>query len=127
MEAEKPNMEVMETRKTVLEPEHPGTLTSLANLHTRIRDYGRMMETSKTAFGPRHPDTLTGMAYLTSTYIPEPRTMNEGRKLEVQVMEKSKTVLAGPEHPDTLTGMANLASTYWNQGLWPEAGSWKCK
>ncbi|KAK4161917.1 kinesin light chain [Cladorrhinum sp. PSN259] len=39
----------------------------------------------------------------------------EAEKLEVQVMEISKTKL-GADYPDTLTSMANLALTYMNQG-----------
>ena len=44
----------------------------------------------------------------------------EAEKLQVQVMETTKTVL-GPEHPDTLASINNLALTYWNQGRWTEA------
>jgi tetratricopeptide (TPR) repeat protein len=44
----------------------------------------------------------------------------EAAKLQVQVMETSKTKL-GADHPDTLKSMNNLASTYMEQGRWLEA------
>ena len=48
-EAEKLDVQVMETRKTVLGPEHPDTLTSMANLAStyRIRDDGRRRKSWK--------------------------------------------------------------------------------
>ena len=68
----------METRKRVLGPEHPHTLTSMNNLATIYQHQGRwteaekllvqVMETRKTVLGPEHPDTLTSMAELASTY-----------------------------------------------------------
>ncbi|KAI8624325.1 P-loop containing nucleoside triphosphate hydrolase protein [Xylariaceae sp. FL1651] len=118
-------------RKTVLGPEHPDTLTSMANLASTYSNQGRwkeaeslevqVMETWKMVLGPEHPDTLTSMANLASIYWNQGR-WKEAESLEVQVMETWKTVL-GPEHPDTLTSMANLASTYSNQGRWKEAES----
>ncbi|KAN0083774.1 kinesin light chain 3 [Elaphomyces granulatus] len=59
------------------------------------------------------------MASLASTYWNQGRG-TEAEKLDVQVMETSKTVL-GSEHPDTLTSMASLATTYQYQGRWTEA------
>ncbi|KAK8071290.1 hypothetical protein PG997_011493 [Apiospora hydei] len=127
--AEKLFMEVMETRKQKLGPDHPSTLTSMANLASTYRNQGRweaaekleveVMETRKQKLGPDHPSTLTSMANLASTY------RNQGRweaaeKLEVEVMETRKQKL-GPDYPDTLTSMANLASTYRNQGRWEAA------
>src|SRR5438477_6170924 len=60
-----------------------------------------------------------GMAKLGRTYKDQGR-WEEAEKLEVEVMETSKTKL-GADHPSTLTSMANLASTFWNQGRWEEA------
>ncbi|KAN0066948.1 hypothetical protein V8E54_014872 [Elaphomyces granulatus] len=128
-EAEKLFVQVMETRKTLLGPEHPDTLTSMANLASTYRNQGRwteaeklevqVMETRKAVLGPEHPDTLTSMASLASTYWNQGR-WTESEKLGVQVMERRKTAL-GPEHPDTLSSIANLACTYRNQGRWTEA------
>jgi hypothetical protein len=47
------------------------------------------------------------MANLASTYRDQGR-WDEAEKLEVQVIETSKTKL-GVDHPSTLTSMANLA------------------
>ncbi|KAN0076607.1 hypothetical protein V8E54_006749 [Elaphomyces granulatus] len=129
VEAEKLEVQVMETRKTVLGPEHPDTLTSMANLASTFRNQGQwteaeklevqVMETRKTVLGPEHPDTLDSMQNLASTFWGQGR-WTEAEKLFVQVMETSKTVL-GPEHPDILDTMHNLASTYREQGRWAEA------
>jgi hypothetical protein len=50
------------------------------------------------------------MANLASTYRSQGR-WEEAEKLEVQVMDMSKTKL-GADHPDTLTSMNNLAFTW---------------
>ncbi|KAM0362811.1 hypothetical protein ACHAPK_011498 [Fusarium culmorum] len=128
-DAESLFVEVMETRKTKLGPDHPDTLTAMANLASTYRDQGRwadaeslqvqVVETRKRKLGAEHPDTLTIMANLASTY------WNQGRWTDaelLQVMEKFKKKL-GANHPDTLTAMENLAFTYWNQGRWTDAES----
>ncbi|KAK1775995.1 hypothetical protein QBC45DRAFT_480219 [Copromyces sp. CBS 386.78] len=128
-EAEKLDMQVMETRKVKLGADHPSTLTSMGNLASTFWNQGRweeaeklevqVMETSKAKLGADHPDTLTSMANLASTYRSQGR-WEEAEKLEVQVMEMSKAKL-GADHPSTLTSIANLALTYKNQGRWGEA------
>ncbi|KAE8392857.1 hypothetical protein BDV23DRAFT_192368 [Aspergillus alliaceus] len=110
-------------------PEHPNTLTSMANLASTFWKQGRwneaekleleVLETRKAVLGAEHPDTLTSMANLAATYRNQGR-WNEAEKLLVQVVEKSKTVL-GTEHPSTLRSMGDLAGTYWDQGRWSEA------
>jgi hypothetical protein len=77
-DAEKLEVVVIETRKTVLGVDHPSTLTSMANLASTYSNQGRwddaeklevqMIETRKTKLGADHPDTLTNMANLASTY-----------------------------------------------------------
>jgi len=116
-------------RKDLLGPEHPDTLTSMADLASTYRNQGRwkeaeglevqVMETRKRILGQEHPDTLKSMSNLAWTYWNQGR-WKEAEGLEVQVMETSKIVL-GQEHPDTLTRMANLAVTYEDQGRWKEA------
>ena len=113
-----------ETLMTVLGPEHPDTLTSMANLASIYRGQGRwkkaeslgvqVMEIRKTVLGPEHPRTLTSIANLASTYWNQGR-WKEAESLEVQAMDTSKTVL-GLEHPGTLTCMANLAYTWKSLG-----------
>src|SRR5438477_9418238 len=87
-EAEKLEVQVMETRKTKLGADHPSTLTSMANLASTYRNQGRggegeklnarEMETSKTKLGADQPYTLTSMANLASTY----RNQGRGEKAE---------------------------------------------
>ena len=60
--------------------------------------------------GQEHKDTLSSIAMVGSVHRARGR-WEDAEKLEVQVMETSKTKL-GADHPDTLTSMANLASTY---------------
>ncbi|KOC13588.1 kinesin light chain 1 and [Aspergillus flavus AF70] len=128
-EAERLQIQVLELRKQVLGPEHPGTLTSIADLASTYKDQGRwkeaeeleiqVVELCKQVLGLEHPDTLASIANLASTYLIQGR-WREAERLQVQVLELRKQVL-GPEHPGTLTSIANLASTYWNQGRWKEA------
>jgi tetratricopeptide (TPR) repeat protein len=128
-EAEGLEMQVMETRKTVLGSKHPDTLASMANLALTYSNQGRwaeaetlfvhVIETRKTVLGKEHPDMLASMGKLASTYWDQERWA-EAEMLFVQVMETGKKVL-GPEHPDMLASMANLALTYSNQERWTEA------
>ena len=90
-EAEKLFVQVMETSKTVLGPEHLDTLRSMAYLAATYRGQGRLTEaeklgvqivkTCKTVLGPEHPHTLCGMIHeQPGIYLPRPRTMDGGGK-----------------------------------------------
>ena len=68
--------------------------------------------------GEDHPDTLSSMAHLAATYWNRGQ-WSEAEQLELQVMEKRRTLL-GEDHPKTLSSMAHLAATYGNQGQWSE-------
>ncbi|KAL4766371.1 uncharacterized protein BDW70DRAFT_155045 [Aspergillus foveolatus] len=115
-EAEKLEVQVMESFKTVLGVEHPDTLSSMSNIASTLWNQGRfheaeklfthVMETRKIVLGIEHPDTLSSMANLASTHRNKGR-WDKAEKLSMQVMEARKRVL-GPEHPDTLTSMATL-------------------
>ncbi|OQE16800.1 hypothetical protein PENFLA_c026G04506 [Penicillium flavigenum] len=128
-EAEKLQVQVMETLKAKLGADHPDTLTSMASLASTYWSQCRweeaerlqvqVMETLKAKLGEDHIDTLTSMDSLASTYWSQGQR-EEAEKLQVQVMETLKTKL-GADHPDTLTCMASLASTYWSQGRSEEA------
>ena len=77
-EAEELLVQVMETSKHVLGPEHPNTLLSMGNLASTYLDQGRwkeaeklgvqVMETCKRVLGPEHPDTLNSMINLAHTW-----------------------------------------------------------
>jgi hypothetical protein len=68
----------METSKTVLGPEHPDMLTSMANLISTYQNQGQwteaeklevqVIETRKIVLGPEYPSMLTSMANLALTY-----------------------------------------------------------
>jgi Tetratricopeptide repeat len=128
-EAEKLHAQAMETRKAVLGPKHPDTLTRMANLASTYHGQGRLMEAEnlhtqvmearKTILGPEHPDTLASVNNLALTYREQGR-WTEAEKLLMQEIEIAKTV-QGPEHPDTLTNMNNLAFIYGDHGRWAEA------
>jgi tetratricopeptide (TPR) repeat protein len=128
-EAEELEVQIMQTRKRVLDDEHPDTLLSMDNLASTYCKQGRwaeaeelevqVMQTRKRVLGDEHPDTLTSIANLASTYNNQGRWA-EAEELQVQAIETTKRVL-GDEHPDTLTSIANLALTYWKQGRWAEA------
>ncbi|KAL4911981.1 hypothetical protein BDW62DRAFT_215383 [Aspergillus aurantiobrunneus] len=113
-EAAKLLVQVIKTRKQVLGPEHPSTLTSMNNLASTYRNQGRWKEAEELVLGPEHPDTLASMNNLASTYQNQGQ-WKEAEELGVQVIETRKQVL-GPEHPDTLTSMANLAFTWESLG-----------
>jgi hypothetical protein len=71
-------VQVIETRKRVLSPEHPSILTSIANLASNARNQGRwkkaeelevkVTEIFKRVLGSEHSDTLASIANLTLTY-----------------------------------------------------------
>ncbi|KAK7039332.1 FabD/lysophospholipase-like protein [Favolaschia claudopus] len=110
-------------------PEHPDTLSSMANLASTCYVQGELNEAEelevivlaarKRVLGEEHPDTLFSMANLASTYHAQGK-LNEAEELDVAVLAARKRVL-GKEHPETLRSMANLASTYHAQGKLNEA------
>ncbi|KAN0069055.1 TPR-like protein [Elaphomyces granulatus] len=115
--------------KMALGPEHPSTLSSMANLAFIYWNQGRwkeaeelevlVMETRKTVLGQEHPDTLSTMNNLASTYRKQGR-WKEAEELQAKELEICQRVL-GEEHPDSLISMNNLALTYGEKGRWKEA------
>ena len=128
-EAEKLQVQVMETSLKVLGAEHPDTLTSMANLAATYCSQGRLfraeklqvqvMETRLKVLGAEHPYTLRSMAGLASTYKSQGR-LEEAEKLLLQVMERRKRILE-PGLRDTMTGMSNVAPVLEHQGKYHEA------
>ena len=97
-EAEKIEVQVVETSRRVLGDEHPETLTSMANLASTYWNQGRwteaekievqVVETRRKVLGDEHPETLTNMANLASTYRNQGRWTEaeaEAEKMEVQL------------------------------------------
>jgi len=107
VEAEELNVQVMETRKRVLGPEHPDTLSSMANLASTFGNKGRwdeaeelfvqVIETFKRALGSEHPSTLNSMWNLAHTYKKHGKD-DEAIGLQRQVVAVHQKVL-GSEHP----------------------------
>ena len=122
-------VQVMETRKRVLGPEHPNTLASMDHLAFTYQNQGRWQEAEKLQLqvietrnrvqGPEHPHTLISMGNLAMIYSNQGR-WQEAEELQVQAIEMMNRVL-GPEHPNTLVSITNLALTYADQGRWQEA------
>ena len=110
-DAEKFQLPATEIRSRALGPEHPSTLTSMANLASTYRNQGRwkeaeelevqVMETRKRVLGEEHPDTLTSMNNLAFTW------KTQGRDAEaLELMEKCvqlRTRILGVDHPDALS------------------------
>jgi nucleoside phosphorylase/tetratricopeptide (TPR) repeat protein len=129
LEAEKLEVQVMETSMTKLGTDHPSTLTSMTSLALIYSNRGRLTEAETlhlrvidafmTQLGPDHPDTLTGMADLAIIYTSQGR-WDDAELLQVRVLESVRKVL-GEEHPSTLSALANLASTFQKQSRWKEA------
>ena len=128
-EAEKLEVQVMETRSQALGVEHPDALMSMADLASTYWDQGRwdkakelqvqVMEMQIRVLGAEHPSTLKSMANLATTHR-DLGWWKQAEKLEAQVME-TRSRLLGAKHPDTLKSVGNLASTYRDQGRWNEA------
>ncbi|KAL5041390.1 hypothetical protein BDW71DRAFT_191978, partial [Aspergillus fruticulosus] len=107
-EAEKLEVEVLETRKAVLGAKHPDTLTSMANLASTYRKQGRwneaekleveVLETRKAVLGAEHPSTLTSMANLAYTWKSQSRLTDALTLIEVCCQLRNKVL--GPDHPD---------------------------
>jgi hypothetical protein len=68
----------------------------------------------------KYEEHARGLLARMGTYYFYQGRSDEAEKLQVEVLELSKTLL-GEKHPDTITAMANLASTWWQQGRSDEA------
>ncbi|KAM3456411.1 hypothetical protein MY3296_001690 [Beauveria thailandica] len=129
VEAERIQMQVLETSKTKLGADHPYTISTLGHLSTTYSNQKRwaeaerlqvqVMETSKTKLGPDHPNILASMTNLAITYSNQGRSQ-EAERLGLEVM-KACTMKLGADHLNTLTSMSNMAETYWSQGRLEEA------
>ncbi|KAM3481256.1 hypothetical protein MY8738_004608 [Beauveria namnaoensis] len=88
--------------------------------YNKALDFARQSaEIREELLGPNHYKTLNSLDLLAFTYRCQRRWV-EAEKLQVRVMETSKTKL-GVDHLDTLIRMSDLALTYGYQGRWTEA------
>ncbi|OCL04768.1 hypothetical protein AOQ84DRAFT_300209, partial [Glonium stellatum] len=103
--------------RRVLGPEHPSTLTSMANLASTYRKKGRWDEAEELqakelkicsrVLGPEHPDTLTSMANLAFIWKGQDRAM-EAISLMKECVQRQQRVL-GASHPYTISCSGTLA------------------
>ncbi|PYH66039.1 purine and uridine phosphorylase [Aspergillus vadensis CBS 113365] len=116
-EAEDLDMQVMESCKQVLGPEHPDTLTSMGNLASTYWNQGRwkeaedlniqVMKLHKQVLGPEHPNTLTSMSNLAFTWKGQGKVKNSFALIK-QCAELRRNLL-GPDHPDTIFSSGTLS------------------
>jgi Tetratricopeptide repeat len=100
----------MEASKSILGPEHPNTLTSMANLASTYGNQGRLaeaeklevqvLETRKSALGPEHPDTLVSMNNLAYTWKQQGRDSDALAMLTTCVPLLNQQL--GASHPHTI-------------------------
>jgi len=127
--AEEYLQKAIEIQKTILEPDHPLTLSIMNNLASTYSYQGRFQEAEeletkvlavrKRLLGETNSLTLTTASNLALTYWHQGR-WKDSEELHLQVMASKSTTL-GLEHPSTLATMDNLAAVYRSQGRWKEA------
>ncbi|KAH7010788.1 uncharacterized protein B0I36DRAFT_210186, partial [Microdochium trichocladiopsis] len=101
--------EAAQTRKNILGPDHPDTLTSMANLASTYCNQDRwdeaekleveVMETRKAKLGADHPDTLNSMGNLAFTWHSQGRQKDALALMQDCVHLRQKKL--GHTHPDT--------------------------
>ncbi|KAM3470461.1 hypothetical protein MY5147_006404 [Beauveria neobassiana] len=101
-------------------------LMNVSQYMTEKDDYDTALDVARQSaeireelLGPNHYHTLNSLDRLAFTYGCQGRWV-EAEKLQVRVMETSKTKL-GADHLDTLRRARNMAITFWRQGRLEEA------
>jgi tetratricopeptide (TPR) repeat protein len=110
-------------------PDHPTTLTTIANLAYAYQAAGRIDEAlplyertladREQVLGDTHPNTLTSRSNLASAYQAAGR-IDEALPLYERTLADREQVL-GDTHPNTLASRSNLASAYRDAGRLKEA------
>ena len=131
-ETETLDIEVQDTRKRILEAEHPDTIEAIKAMEELAITYHsqeKYTEAEKLAIqvlnarirslGVEHSHTIIGMANLGEIYNRLGKH-TEAEKLEIQVLDARKRLL-GITHPATHTAMERLAATYDCQGNYTDA------
>jgi serine/threonine protein kinase/lipopolysaccharide biosynthesis regulator YciM len=114
----------LDTRKALLGPDHPSTLSSMNNLAVAYQEGGQLaralplleetLKKRKATLGPDHLDTLSTMNNLAEAYS-EAGQLDLAVPLFEATLQKKQATL-GADHPDTFTSMNNLASAYQDGG-----------
>jgi serine/threonine protein kinase/tetratricopeptide (TPR) repeat protein len=121
--------QALETRRSLLDDEHPDTLGSMHALAYLYWLQGRYdeaerlcletLESQKRILGADHPNTLESMNTLVALYKYRKRN-DEAVALCLETIEAQKRVL-GADHRETLTSMSNLALLYSDMGQFDKA------
>jgi hypothetical protein len=120
--------------ENLLGVEHPGTLTSMANLASTLWDQGRwsqaeeleirVMEKRKRVVRQEHPDTLMSMVDLAYTW------KSQGRVAEaLKLLQEAENVLGkvlGHEHPNTINTTQTLHDWQTVETMSKDAGDGEC-
>ena len=116
-------------RLSLLGPDDPKTLESMAQLGWILNREGHYVEAEKIErqalagerriLGPEDPLTLETMGNL-AFIVQGPGHFDEGEKLAREVIDVATRRL-GPESAPVLRSMSNLAVALWNQGRYAEA------
>lgn len=123
-EAERLAREVVESRETLLGPEHQDALTSVSDLALVLEENGdlagaeplnrRCMEARERTLGREHPDTLASVKNLANV-LDEKGDYAEAEALDRRCLEANERTL-GKENPDTLVSINNLANVFDDSG-----------
>ena len=119
----------LDARLSLLGPDDPKTLESMAQLGWILNREGHYVEAEKMErqaldgerriLGPEDPltiETMSNLAYI----VQGPGHFDEGEKLAREAIEVGTRKL-GPENTPVLRSMSNLGAALWNQGRYGEA------
>ena len=116
IEAEKLDMQVLDSRNRILGVEHPDAIRAMGNLAATYQSLGKYADAEKLKvqvldarnriLGVDHPDTIKAMGNLAETYRHLAK-YTEAEKLEIQAYEL-KNGVTGEESPQTITTIANV-------------------
>ncbi|RFU80041.1 serine threonine phosphatase [Trichoderma arundinaceum] len=131
-EAEKLQVQVMESRKAILGGDHPETLDIMSYLALNFYEQGRWKEAEKLQtqamedyqkiLGKDHPSSLDAMANLAVTFGHQGR-WKEAEEIQTLMVEEERKVF-GEYHYRTLRSMSTLAVTLKQLGRDADAIVW---
>ena len=110
--------ELLDLKRRVLGPEHPGTLTTMNNLACSLGSQGKhaeaeqmqreLLHVQRRVLGPEHPNTLDTTCTLANSLGGQGKHA-EAEQMERELLDVRRRVL-GLEHPHTLATVRSLAS-----------------
>jgi len=119
----------LDTRRRILGPEHPDTLTTMERLARTEERLGKYPEAEKLmqasfdvrsrVLGPDHPDTIQSKHGIANLALVQGR-LGDAEKLYREVVDTLRRI-RGPEHPETLKSMYSLSLALPSRGKSVEA------